>query len=103
MLDPGVPWGIRYYWKSHYLPDLSDAFADTLAEHAWADTSPRSYALIFHLRGAVGRVLDDAMAFGKGTRHPLPTRVGTAEPDPTDDAIISGITPGCHGSPAVPF
>ena len=25
MLDAGVPHGLRYYWKSHYLPALGDA------------------------------------------------------------------------------
>ena len=55
MLDAGVPHGLRYYWKSHYLPALSDAAIDALIEHAWAAPSPQSYTIMFHLGGAIRR------------------------------------------------
>ena len=34
-------WG--YYWKSHYLPPLTDASIDLLVERAWLKTSRASY------------------------------------------------------------
>ena len=49
MLDPGVPHGLRYYWKAHYLPVLSDAAIDALVEHAWAAPSPQSYLSLIHI------------------------------------------------------
>ena len=56
--------GWNYYWKSTYLPELRDDLIDVLAEHAFTCASPRSYAVIFHLGGAVGRVPEAATAFG---------------------------------------
>jgi FAD/FMN-containing dehydrogenase len=70
--DATVPHGLRYYWKSHYLDELADEAIDTLLEHAWEHRSPRSYAIMFQLGGAVGRVPDDATAFsGRGAGYAL--------------------------------
>ena len=56
--------GWHYYWKSTYLPELGEDVADVLVEHAFAASSPRSYAVVFHLGGAVGRVPGAGTAFG---------------------------------------
>jgi len=63
LLDAGAPHGLGYYWKSEYLPALSDALIDTLAERAWAVVTPESYTIIFHLGGAVGRQDPEGSAF----------------------------------------
>ena len=63
MLDPTAPHGLNYYWKSEYLPPLSNALIDTLVAHAWRAPSPESYTIIFHLGGAVGRVDPEQSAF----------------------------------------
>jgi hypothetical protein len=63
MLDDGVPHGLRYYWKSHYLPALTDPVIDALIEHAWTAPSPQSYAILFHLGGAIRRRLPTDSAF----------------------------------------
>jgi FAD/FMN-containing dehydrogenase len=63
-LDSTVLHGWNYYWKSTYLPELRDDLVDILAERAFACASPRSYAAMFHLKGAVGRVAEGATAFG---------------------------------------
>ena len=63
-LDSTVPHGWHYYWKSTHLPELRDDLIDTLAAHAFAASSPRSYVAMFHLKGAVSRVADGATAFG---------------------------------------
>jgi FAD/FMN-containing dehydrogenase len=63
LFDPTAPHGLSYYWKSEYLPPLSDALIDTLAEHAWRVETPESYTIMFHLGGAVGRQDPDGSAF----------------------------------------
>jgi FAD/FMN-containing dehydrogenase len=63
-LDSTVLHGWSYYWKSTYLPELRDDLIDVIAGNAFACTSPRSYAVMFHLGGAVSRVPDTATAFG---------------------------------------
>jgi FAD/FMN-containing dehydrogenase len=63
-LDSTVIHGWNYYWKSTYLPELRDDLIDVLAEHAFSCSSPRSYAALFHLKGAVSRVAEGRTAFG---------------------------------------
>jgi FAD/FMN-containing dehydrogenase len=63
-MNSTVPHGWNYYWKSTYLPELGDDLADVLTEHGFEASSPRSYALVFHLGGAVSRVGGGDTAFG---------------------------------------
>jgi FAD/FMN-containing dehydrogenase len=63
-LDSTVPHGWNYYWKSTHLPELHDDLIDVIAEHAFSSSSPRSYAAMFHLKGAVSRVAASGTAFG---------------------------------------
>ena len=63
-LDTTVAHGWNYYWKSTHLSELSDDLIDALAGHAFSGASPRSYAAMFHLKGAVSRVPEGATAFG---------------------------------------
>ena len=88
MLDPTVPPGWHYYWKSHYLAPLSDAAIDVIVERAWRFRSPRSYTLLPHMGGAVARVPEDATAFaGRDSAHAININgVWTAEDaDRADD------------------
>jgi FAD/FMN-containing dehydrogenase len=62
-LDDTVPHGWHYYWKATDLTGLSDAVIDIVAQQAYAASSPRSYAAMFHLGGAVARVHRDATAY----------------------------------------
>jgi FAD/FMN-containing dehydrogenase len=72
MLNPTVPPGWHYYWKSHYLEPLRDTAIDVLVEHAWRFRSPRSYTLLAHMGGAVARVPEDATAFaGRDSAHAI--------------------------------
>jgi FAD/FMN-containing dehydrogenase len=69
-LDDTVPHGWHYYWKATNLTGLSDEVIDVVAEHAYAGTSPRSYAAMFHLGGAVARFPRDATAYpGRDVEH----------------------------------
>jgi FAD/FMN-containing dehydrogenase len=66
-LDSTVLHGWHYYWKATHLPELRDDLIDVIAEHAFSGSSPRSYAAMFHLKGAVSRVAEAKTAFGN--RH----------------------------------
>jgi FAD/FMN-containing dehydrogenase len=63
-IDSTVVHGWSYYWKSTHLPELSDELINVIAGHAFSCSSPRSYAAMFHLKGAVSRVSEGATAFG---------------------------------------
>ena len=63
-LDSTVLHGWNYYWKSTHLPELRDDLIDVIAEHAFSCSSPRSYVVMFHLKGAVSRVAEGGTAFG---------------------------------------
>jgi FAD/FMN-containing dehydrogenase len=64
MLDAGVPRGRQYYWKSAYLPDLSDQALETMTTHAAHITSPYSQTTFFQLGGAISRLGDGDSAYG---------------------------------------
>ena len=69
-LDETVRHGWHYYWKATDLTGLSDDVIDTVAGHAFEATSPRTYAAMFHMGGAVGRVPRDATAYaGRDAEH----------------------------------
>ncbi|HEU5155877.1 MAG TPA: FAD-binding oxidoreductase [Streptosporangiaceae bacterium] len=57
MFDAIAPRGINAYWKTHYLPDITDAALDTLVEQvaALARLYPLSAVHLHHLEGAVRR------------------------------------------------
>ncbi|TAN32854.1 FAD-binding oxidoreductase [bacterium] len=62
MFDASVPHHWGYYWKSHYLPSLTDAAVEVMLERAWGKASPASYTLLFHLGGAIAERPEDATA-----------------------------------------
>lgn len=69
-LDATVPHGWHYYWKSTNLADLSDDAITVMADQAYTAGSPRSYAVMFHMGGAVGRIPEDATAYaGRDVAH----------------------------------
>jgi FAD/FMN-containing dehydrogenase len=85
VLDAGVPHGLRYYWKSHYLPALGDAAIGALIEHAWAAPSPQSYTIMFHLGGAIRRRSPADAAFeDRSAEHAL--NIDAVWSDPATDA-----------------
>jgi FAD/FMN-containing dehydrogenase len=54
--DAGSPPGMRNYWRSNMMRELSDAAIDSLVAHASELPPPASMIYIEHLGGAVGRV-----------------------------------------------
>jgi FAD/FMN-containing dehydrogenase len=69
-IDDTVPHGWHYYWKTTNLTGLSDEVIDIVAAQAYGATSPRSYAAMFHLGGAIVRAPRDATAYpGREVEH----------------------------------
>ncbi|MFE1560891.1 FAD-binding oxidoreductase [Streptomyces sp. NPDC058734] len=69
-LDDTVLHGWHYYWKSTDLTGLSDDVIAVIADHGYRAGSPRSYAAMFHMGGAVGRIPGDATAYaGRDVAH----------------------------------
>jgi hypothetical protein len=56
MLDEAYPKGALNYWKSHFLPDLTDAVIDTMVDAFERCPSPMSEILLEHFHGAATRV-----------------------------------------------
>lgn len=63
MLDAAAPAGIRRYWKSAHLPELTDELLDILIESANKKPSPLSPILFFHMRGEMVRKDPSSIAF----------------------------------------
>jgi len=75
--DPFFPVGRFYYWKSTYLDDLSDDAVDVIVEQATIRPSFMSGITFWQLGGAIGRVADDATAFGRRSAPYLLTAEAT--------------------------
>ncbi len=63
MLDPAVPHGRHYYWKSHRLGPLTDDVIAIVCAHLETISSPMSSVPIFSFGGAMARVPEDVTAF----------------------------------------
>lgn len=61
--DLGVH-GIHRYWKSGFMPELSDDLIDLMVDRAGTMTSPMSVVGLFYVHGAAARVDPTATAFG---------------------------------------
>ena len=56
MLDQSLPRGARNYWKSHFLPELTDGAIDALVDGYAQTPSPMAAIVIEHFHGAPTRV-----------------------------------------------
>lgn len=64
MLDGSAPHGMRYYWKSHRLPELGDDVIDVVMGAVDTITSPQSQISGWAFGGAVSRVRPEETAVG---------------------------------------
>jgi FAD/FMN-containing dehydrogenase len=64
MFDASQPNGMHNYWKSEFLPGLSDEFLQTYRQHAARIASPMSQAILFQLGGALAEHDPRATPFG---------------------------------------
>jgi FAD/FMN-containing dehydrogenase len=65
LFDPAYPPGRLNYWKSSFLPDLTDDAVETLIDHVSAMPSPLSAVALEQLGGAVSRVDPRETAFSE--------------------------------------
>jgi FAD/FMN-containing dehydrogenase len=85
-LDPAVPHGRHYYWKSHKLGQLDDSSIDIICDNLGRITSPMSSVPLFCFGGAVARVPEDATAFPyRDATHDI-NIVGSWLPEQSADA-----------------
>ncbi len=87
-LADGSPHGNRYYWKSHFIHDLSDEVIDIMVEAA--RDFPGEFSQIFTegLGGAVSQVGADETAFAnRSARYNLGISCGRIDPALDDEAI----------------
>jgi FAD/FMN-containing dehydrogenase len=90
MFDPMVPHGWHRYWKAAELPPLTDDAIETLVAQASAQTSPKSYCIVFQLGGALGRVAEGHTAFGqRGAAHNVNINAVWTEDDAEADRHIT--------------
>jgi hypothetical protein len=64
LLDATQPKGRRYYWKSEYLPGLSQELFDAGMAHWKEIRSPHSAVIFFPIGSAVGKLPNDHSAVG---------------------------------------
>jgi len=83
LFDADYPKGDRYYWKSIYLPDITDEFIRVVSEHGARRPGPRDLIAIWSLGGAISRVKPGETAF---FRRDVPWLV-SIEGDSDDPAL----------------
>ncbi|MDR9432178.1 MAG: FAD-dependent oxidoreductase, partial [Natronomonas sp.] len=88
LLDEDYPDGMRYYWKSLYLDDLTDSAIDRIVY--WADVapSPLSTVDVWQLGGAIARVdVEDSAFAGRHAPFLLGVEANWEHPE-NDDANV---------------
>lgn len=80
--DPLFVRGRRYYWKAHFLDELSDDAIDALAAGYARATSPLSLIVLQQGGGAIARVPSDATAyFNRGAAYDCVSAAIWEDPD----------------------
>jgi FAD/FMN-containing dehydrogenase len=93
--DAGMPKGLRWFSRAHYLSGLSDGAIDTMLDHTAALPGPFTMAYIEPLGGAIGRVEPTATAFPH--RHaPYGLHIFPGWTDPADDSTLMEWARGFH-------
>jgi len=95
--DAGVPKGLRWYSKSHYLTDLPDDAIDALLDGVSAMVGDFTMVYLEPQGGAAGRIPADATAFPhRHAAHCLHVLAGWAEE--RDDASMIEWVRSVHGA-----
>jgi FAD/FMN-containing dehydrogenase len=87
MLDPMEPKGPHRYWKTEFLPGLSEAYLDAFLEGALRATSPLSQSIIFHLAGALNERAADHGAVGNRDARYVSGFSGAWPPGPAEPHV----------------
>ena len=102
--------GDRYYWKSHNLPELSDAVIDAVIEAVDNLPSPWAEVFIPHMGGAISSRPDDSTAYAHRDANYI-LNIHGHWTDPADDergiewtrALFDAVTPHATGTAYVNF
>ncbi|TWF75886.1 FAD/FMN-containing dehydrogenase [Pseudonocardia hierapolitana] len=87
-LDPAFPAGGRYFFKSHFVGDLTDDAIDTMIACDARRATPQSLMVIRTLGGAIDRVGAGESAYPhRGARYNLSIDAGWTDPALDDTAI----------------
>jgi hypothetical protein len=82
MFDPSFPHGRWYYMRACDVAELSDEVIDITAAHSMRIGSPLTAFPIWQMGGAVGRVPEEATAFGsRGAGHTFNITTSTEGPE----------------------
>ena len=102
--------GFGNRWLGHYLPELSDASAQTMLEHVSRVTSPFTDVKLVTLGGAVARVGEDETAFSfRRSKYALVLQTRWAHPGAASEhiawsrAFFDGMKPHGTGNVYVNF
>ncbi len=86
--DDGVPNGARYYWKSHYVDEISDQFIETYLTHTHTLPGPLTISAIEPMGGAISRVSPEETAFPhRNAKFALGIYAGWMDPGDDDTSI----------------
>ncbi len=91
MLNATEPNGPHRYWKTEFIPGLSDDFLETFRHGALNVTSPLSQSVLFHLGGALNERPDDDAAVGNRDAHFITGFSGTWPPNVPADPHIQWV------------
>jgi len=80
-----VPFGVRHYWKGHFVREFSDDVIDLTADAFGRHEGPTGGILIEMLHGVARRIPADSAAFGQRAAAANLSAIG-AWLDPADDA-----------------
>ncbi len=84
--DPFFPRGaLQSYWRSVYLPDLSDEIIDLVAKKGGERPAPLTFVDTYVNGGAIGRVGSEETAFGDRSA-PYMVAIAACWDDPADNA-----------------
>jgi len=87
--DPGVPNGMRYYWKAHYMNNLKDEAIDVFVNHTQHLPGPLSIVGFEPFGGAINRVKTEDTAFSeRDASYVLGIWSGWIDPN-NDEKIIN--------------
>ena len=91
LFDPDYPKGLRYYWKSLYLDELSDDVIRLACDAGAARPTSQSTVEVWALGGAMGRVRPEATAFYHREAPFLLTIEANSEDPAADEANIAWV------------
>ena len=85
LLDATQPKGMHYYWKSEFVPGVSDELLETYHAQFIGQKAPANQAVLFHLAGALNEHAEDDGAVGNRGAAFVCVVQSMAAPDVTPD------------------